>query len=129
MRSLMVELHEHEGRPVEEIESAAPDLVKLAAAQGLIDATEITTAAGKRATFHFTPRFRGFGVSRDDVPDVLDQVKLVGKRNPQEGSPTSTGSCLKLSTTEISRPCILRRLSPSIGSMFAASALTQPIIA
>jgi len=77
LRSLMDELHKHEGRPVEEIESAAPDLVKLAATQGLIDATEIRTAAGKEATFHFTPRFRGFGVSRDDVPDVLDQVKLV----------------------------------------------------
>jgi hypothetical protein len=77
LRSLMEELHEHEGRPVEEIESAAPDLVKLAATHGLIDATEITTALGKTATFHFTPRFRGFGVSRDDVPDVLDQVKLV----------------------------------------------------
>lgn len=77
LRSLMDELHKHEGRPVDEIESASPDLVKLAATQGLIDATEITTAAGKTATFHFTPRFRGFGVSRDDVPDVLDQVKLV----------------------------------------------------
>jgi hypothetical protein len=77
LRSLMDELHKHEGRPVEEIESAPPDLVKLAATQGLIDATEITTATGKKATFHFTPRFRGFGVSRDDVPDVLDQVKLV----------------------------------------------------
>jgi hypothetical protein len=77
LRSLMDELHEHEGRPVEEIESADPDLVKLAATQGFVDATEITTANGKTATFHFTPRFRGFGVSRDDVPDVLDQVKLV----------------------------------------------------
>jgi hypothetical protein len=77
LRSLMDELHKHEGRPVEEIESAAPDLVKLAATHGLIDATEITTELGKRATFHFTPRFRGFGVSSDDVPDVLDQVKLV----------------------------------------------------
>jgi hypothetical protein len=77
LRSLMEELHKHEGRPVEEIESASPDLVKLAATQGLVDATEITTAIGKKATFHFTPRFRGIGVSRDDVPDVLDQVKLV----------------------------------------------------
>jgi hypothetical protein len=77
LRSLMDELHAHEGRPVQEIESASPELVKLAATHGLIDATEITTALGKTATFHFTPRFRGFGVSRDDVPDVLDQVKLV----------------------------------------------------
>lgn len=77
LRSLLDELHKHEGRPVEEIESAAPDLVTLAATQGLIDATEITTADGKRAIFYFTPRFRGYGVSRDDVPDVLDQVKLV----------------------------------------------------
>jgi hypothetical protein len=77
LRSLMDELHAHEGRPVQEIESASPELVKLAATRGLIDATEITTALGKTATFHFTPRFRGFGVSRDDVPDVLDQVKLV----------------------------------------------------
>jgi hypothetical protein len=77
LRSLMEELHAHEGRPVQEIESASPELVKLAATHGLIDATEITTALGKKATFHFTPRFRGFGVSRDDIPDVLDQVKLV----------------------------------------------------
>jgi hypothetical protein len=77
LRSLLDELHAHEGRPVSEIESASPELVRVAVAQGLIDATEITTAEGKKATFHFTPRFRGFGVSRDEVPDALDQVKLV----------------------------------------------------
>jgi len=77
LRSLIDELHQHEGRPIQEIESAAPDLVELAASRGLIDATEIKTADGRRAIFHFTPRFRGFGVSRDDMPDALDQVKLV----------------------------------------------------
>jgi hypothetical protein len=48
-----------------------------ATVHSLIDATEITTVLGKTATFHVTPRFRGFGVSGDQVPDVLDQVKLV----------------------------------------------------
>jgi hypothetical protein len=77
LRSLLEELHKHEGRPAVEIESASPELVQLAITQGLIDATEIKTAAGRKATFHFTPLFRGFGVSREHVPDVLDQVKLV----------------------------------------------------
>ena len=77
LRALLEELHKHEGRPTSEIESASPHLVRLAAAQGLIDATEIKTTDGKTATFHFTPLFRGFGVSSDDLPDVLDQVKLV----------------------------------------------------
>jgi hypothetical protein len=77
LRSLLEELHAHEGRPAGEIESAAPELVRLATTQGMVDATEITTADGRRATFYFTPRFRGFGVSRDDLPDALDQVKLV----------------------------------------------------
>jgi hypothetical protein len=77
LRSLLEEVHAHEGRPAREIESASPELVQLAINQGLIDATQITTAEGKQATFHFTPRFRGFGVSRDEAPDVLDQVKLV----------------------------------------------------
>ena len=77
LRSLLEELHKHEGRPVNEIESASPELIQLAVVYGLIDATEITTTEGKQATFHFTPRFRGFGVSRDETPDVLDQVKLV----------------------------------------------------
>jgi hypothetical protein len=77
LRSLLEELHQHEGRPAGEIESASPALVRLAVTQGLVDATEIKTATGTTATFHFTPLFRGFGVSRDQVSDVLDQVKLV----------------------------------------------------
>jgi hypothetical protein len=77
LRSLLEELHKHEGRPASEIESASPQLVQLAVAQGLVDATEIKTTSGRTAIFHFTPLFRGFGVSRDHVPDVLDQVKLV----------------------------------------------------
>jgi hypothetical protein len=77
LRSLFEELHKHEGRPTAEIESAEPALVDMAIAQGLIEATEITTKDGKTARFHFTPRFRGYGVSQDEVPDELDQVKLV----------------------------------------------------
>jgi hypothetical protein len=77
LRSLLEELHKHEGRPAGEIESASPTLIQLAVTQGLVDATEIRTTTGRTATFHFTPLFRGFGVSRDHVPDVLDQVKLV----------------------------------------------------
>jgi hypothetical protein len=77
LRSLLDELHKHEGRPAAEIESASPELLRLAVAQGVVDATEIKTANGKTATFHFTPLFRGVGVSREQVPDVLDQVKLV----------------------------------------------------
>lgn len=77
LRSLLEELHEHEGRPTNELESASPDLAQLAVTRGLIDATEITTADNRKATFHFTPRFRGFGVSREIAPDALDQVKLV----------------------------------------------------
>jgi hypothetical protein len=77
LRSLLEELHQHEGRPAGEIESASLELVQLAITQGLVDATEIKTTAGRTATFHFTPLFRGFGVSRDHVPDILDQVKLV----------------------------------------------------
>lgn len=77
LRSLLEELHEHEGRPTSEIESAEPGLVGTAVAQGLVEATEIKTTDGKTATFHFTPRFRGYGVSKDEIPDALDQVKLV----------------------------------------------------
>ncbi|MGH3082256.1 MAG: hypothetical protein ACRDNH_14145 [Gaiellaceae bacterium] len=77
LRALLEELHKHEGRPADEIESASPELVQLAITQGLVDATEIKTTGGRTATFHFTPLFRGFGVSRDHVSDVLDQVKLV----------------------------------------------------
>lgn len=77
LRSLFDELHKHEGRPTSEIQTASPDLVRLAVGQGLIEATEIQTTEGKSAVFHFTPRFRGFGVSQDELPDVLDQVKLV----------------------------------------------------
>ncbi|MCJ7490629.1 MAG: hypothetical protein MUP15_00460 [Dehalococcoidia bacterium] len=77
LRSLLEELHSHEGRPTREIEAARPDLVRLAIAKGLIEAVDIVTAEGKKATFHFTPRFRGFGVSQEQAPDALDQVKLV----------------------------------------------------
>jgi len=77
LRSLLEELHKHEGRPTAEIESAAPDMVDQAIKQGLIDATEISTSDGNKATFHFTPRFRGYGVSQGEIPDALDQVKLV----------------------------------------------------
>jgi hypothetical protein len=77
LRSLLEELHRHEGRPTPEIQSAAPDIVDQAIAQGLIEATEINTSDGYKATFHFTPRFRGYGVSQGEIPDALDQVKLV----------------------------------------------------
>ena len=77
LRALLDELHRHEGRPTAEIESASPDLVRTAAALGLIDATRIESTSGRTAEFHFTPLFRGIGVSRDEIPDALDQVKLV----------------------------------------------------
>lgn len=75
--ALLEELHRHEGRPLEEVESAPSDLIKMAVVHGLIERTEITTSTGKKGTFHFTPRFLGFGVSRDEVPDALDQIRLV----------------------------------------------------
>ncbi len=77
LRSLLDELHKNEGRPLHRIESADPDLVELAVRQGIIERTEITTESGKKGTFHFTPRFQGFGVTSEDLPDVLDQVRLV----------------------------------------------------
>jgi hypothetical protein len=77
MRSLLDELHQNEGRPLKAIESASPDLIEMAVANGLIERAEIVTATGKTGSFHFTPRFKGFGVARDDVPDALDQIRLV----------------------------------------------------
>jgi hypothetical protein len=77
MRSLLDELHSNEGRPLKAIESASPELIEMAVANGLIERAEIVTATGNTGAFHFTPRFKGFGVARDDVPDVLDQIRLV----------------------------------------------------
>jgi hypothetical protein len=77
MRSLVEELHRHEGRPLEEIESANPNLVRLAIVHGLIETTEIKTTDGKLQRFAFTPRFRGFGVNRSQKPDALSQIRLV----------------------------------------------------
>lgn len=77
MRSLLDELHQNEGRPLKDIESASPDLVEMAVSNGLIERAEIVTATGNTGAFHFTPRFKGFGVAREDVPDVLDQIRLV----------------------------------------------------
>jgi hypothetical protein len=77
LSSLLDELHKHEGRPLTEIESAPKDLVQMAVVHGLVERTEIVSTTGRTATFHFTPAFRGFGVTRDDVPDALDQVRLV----------------------------------------------------
>jgi hypothetical protein len=77
MRSLLDELHQNEGRPLKDIESASPELIEMAVANGLIERAEIVTATGRTGSFHFTPRFKGFGVARDDVPDVLDQIRLV----------------------------------------------------
>lgn len=75
--SLLSELHEAEGRPVESIESASPELVRFAAEQGIIEQTEIVTRDGRTAKFSFTPRLKGFGITKDDLPDELDQVRLV----------------------------------------------------
>jgi hypothetical protein len=77
MRALLDELHQNEGRPLKAIESAPRDLIEMAVLNGLIERTEIVTEAGTKGTFHFTPRFKGFGVARTDVPDVLDQIRLV----------------------------------------------------
>ena len=57
LRSLLEELHEHEGRPTPEIDSAAPDVVAQAVEQGLIDATEIRTSDGSVAKW-VTPLIR-----------------------------------------------------------------------
>lgn len=75
--SLLSELHEAEGRPVESIQSASPELVRFAAEQGIIEQTQIVTRDGRTAKFSFTPRLRGFGIAKDDLPDELDQVRLV----------------------------------------------------
>ncbi len=77
LASLLEELHKHEGRPLDEIESAPRDLVQMAVVHGLVERTEIVSTTGRTATFHFTPAFRGFGVTREDIPDALDQVRLV----------------------------------------------------
>ena len=77
IRSLLEELHQNEGRPLKDIESVSPDLVELAVRHGIVERTEIVTKNGRKGTFHFTPRFQGFGVARRDMPDVLDQVRLV----------------------------------------------------
>lgn len=77
VRSLLDELHQNEGRPLKDIESASPDLIEMAVANGLIERAEIVTATGTTGAFHFTARFKGFGVAREDVPDVLDQIRLV----------------------------------------------------
>lgn len=77
IRALLEELHQNEGRPLKDIESVGPDLVELAVRHGIVERTEIVTKNGRRGTFHFTPRFQGVGVARQDLPDVLDQVRLV----------------------------------------------------
>jgi hypothetical protein len=75
--SLLEELHENEGRPTEQIQSAAPELVKFAVEHGIIEQTDIVTTDGRTASFTFTPRMRGFGVTKEDLPDELDQIRLV----------------------------------------------------
>jgi hypothetical protein len=75
--SLLDELHQVEGRPVTLIESARPDLVRFAAENGIIEQTDIVTVDGRSASFSFTPRMREFGVAKDDLPDELDQIRLV----------------------------------------------------
>jgi hypothetical protein len=75
--SLLEELHENEGRPSEQIQSASPELVKFAVEHGIIEQTDIVTTDGRTASFIFTPRMRGFGIAKDDVPDELDQIHLV----------------------------------------------------
>lgn len=75
--SLLSELHEVEGRPSEKIESASPDLIRFAVEQGIIEQTEIVTRDGRTAKFSFTPRLKGFGVTKADLPDELDQIRLV----------------------------------------------------
>lgn len=77
MRSLLDELHHNEGRPLKAIESASLDLIEMAVRNGIVERAEIVTATGDKGTFHFTPRFKGFGVAREDIPDVLDQIRLV----------------------------------------------------
>jgi len=75
--SLLEELHQTEGRPADHIESASPELVKFAVEHGIIEQTDIVTTDGRTASFTFTPRMRGFGVTKDDLPDELDQIRLV----------------------------------------------------
>lgn len=75
--SLLEELHENEGRPTDRIQSAAPELVKFAVEHGIVEQTDIVTTDGRTAGFTFTPRLRGFGVTKDDLPDELDQIRLV----------------------------------------------------
>ena len=77
VRGLIDELHQNEGRPLKDIESAPQQTIEMAVARGLIERAEIVTTKGNRASFHFTPRFKGFGVGQDDMPDVLDQIRLV----------------------------------------------------
>jgi hypothetical protein len=75
--SLLEELHQNEGRPTDLIESTSPELVKFAVEHGIIEQTDIVTTDGRTASFTFTPRMRGFGVAKDDLPDELDQIRLV----------------------------------------------------
>lgn len=75
--SLLDELHRNEGRPVAAIQSASPELVRFAAENGIVEQTEIVTTDGRRAGFSFTPRLRGYGISKEDVVDDLDQIRLV----------------------------------------------------
>jgi hypothetical protein len=75
--SLLEELHETEGRPVDHVQSASPELVKFAVEHGVVEQTDIVTTDGRTASFMFTPRMRGFGVTKDDLPDELDQIRLV----------------------------------------------------
>lgn len=75
--SLLEELHANEGRSTEHIESASPELVKFAVEHGIVEQTDIVTTDGRTARFNFTPHMRGFGVAKDDLPDELDQIRLV----------------------------------------------------
>ena len=75
--SVLEELHENEGRPIDPIQSASPELLKFAVEHGIIEQTDIVTTDGRTASFTFTPRMRGFGVTKDDLPDELDQIRLV----------------------------------------------------
>jgi hypothetical protein len=75
--SLLDELHQVEGRPASAIESASPELVRFAVENGIIEQTDIVTSDGRSASFSFTPRMRGYGVAKDEIPDELDQIRLV----------------------------------------------------
>lgn len=76
--ALLEEVRTAQGKPLDQLRSAPPNIVALAARTGILDTTTIITASGDRKAFVFSPQFYGYrtGPQLSLIADPADQVKL-----------------------------------------------------